>query len=48
MVCVVKADSVNNFAAKEEFGKMRAQWMIRRTKALIADQLPTKGRLSIA
>ena len=30
------------FAAKDEFSRLRDKWMIRRTKALIADQLPKK------
>ena len=30
------------FAAKENFSQLRQKWMIRRTKAIIADQLPVK------
>ena len=29
--------------AQDKLGKIRAKWLLRRTKALIADQLPKKG-----
>ena len=46
-IIVINISSYLYFPASLRFSRLRSKWLLRRTKDIIADQLPTKGNWAI-